>query len=106
MKDIIIDSWLFFPTLYKVLSNNADYISPITQIPKRNETKENFNKKYNFKYEEEISDKKYNNCFIVFPLLNIDTLGDRRHKIFKQILKMFIEKTNANKNNSGSSVFN
>ena len=37
MKDIIIDTWLFFPTLYKVLSN-SDYISPITQIPKRNET--------------------------------------------------------------------
>lgn len=95
MKDIIIDSWLHFPTLYKVISN-ADYISPNTPVPK-GKTQINFVENYNFKYKQEITDEKYNNCFIVFPLLNIDTLGDNRNKIFKQLLKMFIEKTNAKK---------
>lgn len=95
MKDIIIDSWLFFPTLYKVFSH-VDYISPNTSPPK-GKNQFNFVENYNFMYKEEITDEKYNNCFIVFPLLNIVPEGDRRHDNYKKILKMFIEKTNANK---------
>ena len=40
-------------------------------------------------YKEEITDEKYNNCFIVFPLLNIVPEGDRRHDNYKKIFSTF-----------------
>ena len=85
MNILVFDPLQHYPQIYHILTennNSVDYVCNYKQYTYYNEKQ--YLEKYNISYKTDI-DKydKYNMCFIIFPLLNIDIKYDeKRNKEF------------------------
>tara|TARA_B100001094_G_C18051073_1_gene730032 strand:- start:141 stop:1133 length:993 start_codon:yes stop_codon:yes gene_type:complete len=96
MNDIIIDFFLHYPALVDILSD-AIYVCPLDNPIVNSELSKQHCIKYNIKYIDKIPNK-INNCFFIFPLLNIDIRHEPiRHQKFINCLEYYSNIVNAEK---------
>jgi len=98
MLNVIIDPYIHCPYLYYTL-DKCEYTSPIVNNTPRYYSKESFKNKYDFCYTTNIDyEKKYDICFIVFPLLDIDPRHEpTRHRSTFPFLKKLTQSIRADK---------
>src|SRR3972149_4718593 len=99
MRNIILDFFLHFPSLYHIIDNSIYICSDLEKFDvKKDILTKKFCDKYKIEYQDIIPDEKYNICFIIFPLFNLDSKHKPiRHIIFNNTLETYSNKIKANK---------